>query len=299
MGIRGNTDMKRTNAAAVTALVAAATLVAALTVTVFLAGCGIGIGSTVELSIDEPSNDATSTAVAISMGAGKLDLRPGAAGLVSGVIRYNVDAWRPQVKRSDSSVSVKQNTSKSLSGIGTGVVNDWRLKLGGVPITLAVTAGAYEGTYELGGLIVEDLSIKDGAAKTHVSFSAPNATEMKSFVYNTGASTVELKGLADAKFKKMEFKGGAGSFTFDFSGDLRIDGSASISAGVGTVHIIVPADTAAEVILTGKLNDVDQEGTWTAADKTYRTPGVAAHPDAPLLTITVSMDLGRLTLTAE
>ena len=48
---------------------------------------------------------------------------------------------------------------------------------------------------------------------------------MESLTYDTGASSVTITGLADANFKKMEFKGGAGSFTLDFSGQLRTDGS--------------------------------------------------------------------------
>lgn len=260
-------------------------------------GCGIGTGPTQTLNIDEPLGGAAVTDIKVAMGAGKLTIEPGAPGLVSGVVRYNVEKWEPEVTRSDSSVSIKQGTTKGLSGVSTDLVNEWALKLGGAPMRLAVEAGAYEGTYELGGLSLQKLSVKDGAAETTVSFSAPNPSQMESLTYETGASSVTLTGLADANFRKLEFKGGAGAFTLDFSGQLRTAASASIKAGVGTLHIIVPSGTAAKVVLKGSLTNVNQEGAWTAANKTYSTPA-AGSSGSKLLTITVDMDLGSLTLTS-
>ncbi len=281
-------------AAASAVLMLAVVSLAGLMVT----GCGIGTGPTQTFNVDEKLGGAAVTDVTVSMGAGKLDIGPGASGLVSGVITYNVEKWKPEIVRTDSAITIKQGTTKGLSGVGTDIVNDWRLKLGAAPIRLAVTAGAYEGTYELGGLSLQKLSIKDGAAKTNVNFGSANPSQLETLSYDTGASTVTLSGLADANFKKLQFKGGAGSFTFDFSGELRTSGSASIDSGVSHVHIIVPSGTAAKVVLKGKLTDVTQEGTWTAADQTYSTPA-AASADGKLLTITVNMGVGSLTLTSE
>jgi hypothetical protein len=274
-------------------------LVAAFGAAVLVTGCGVGTGPTQELTVDEPLGSAAVTDVMVSMGAGNLDIQPGATGVVSGLIRYNVEAWKPQVTRTDKAVTLKQGSTKGLSGLSSNVVNDWALKLGKSPMRLAVTAGAYRGTYELGGLSLQKLSIKDGASKTTVNFSAPNPSQMESLTYQTGASSVALTGLGDANFKKLEFTGGAGSFTLDFSGALRSDGSVAITAGVGSMHIIVPAGTAAKVVIKGKLADVTQEGTWTTADKTYSTPAVGTDKQGKLLTITVSMDLGSLTLTSK
>jgi hypothetical protein len=280
-------------------LLGAALLSALLLAALFVTGCGIGTGPTQTLNVDEPLGSAAVTDVTVSMGAGKLSIEPGATGLVSGTIRYNVERWKPVVERTDSSVAIKQSTSKSLSGAASDVVNDWQLKLGSAPIRLAVTAGAYEGTYELGGLSLQKLSIKDGASKTKVTFSSPNPSQMDSLSYETGASSVTLAGLADANFKNLSFKGGAGSFILDFSGQLRTDSACSISAGVGSVHIIVPAGTAAKVTVKGKLTNVTQEGTWTATGKTYATPAVGGAQQGKVLSITVNMDLGSLTLTAS
>ena len=224
--------------------------------------------------IDEPLGSAAVTDVTLSMGAGKLSVQPGATGLASGVIRYNVESWKPEVTRTDSALTIKQGSTKGLSGLGSDIVNDWDLKLGIAPIRLAVTAGAYEGTYELGGLSLQRLSIKDGASKSQVSFSAPNPSQMESLTYETGASSVTLTGLGDANFKKMDVQGRRGLVHPRLLRDsCGATVRSSIEAGVGSVHIIVPAGTAAKVIVKGKLTNVTQEGAWVTAGKHVQHPG--------------------------
>jgi hypothetical protein len=274
-------------------------LAAVIGTALLLTGCGIDTGPTQELVIDEPLGSAAITDVSVTMGVGKLTVQPGAAGLASGLIHYNVEPWKPEVTRTGSSLTIKQGSTKGLSGLGSDIINDWNLKLGSPPMRLKVTAGSYQGSYELGGLSLLGLSIKDGASKSQVSFLSPNPSQMDSFTYETGASSVTLTGLSNANFKKMDFKGGAGSFTLDFSGQLRSDGLVNIEAGVGTVRIIVPPDTAAKVIIKGNLTNITEEGGWVAANRTYSTPAVAAGPQGRLLTITVNMSVGTLDLATD
>jgi hypothetical protein len=266
-------------------------------VAVSAAGCGlIKVGPTQELAVDEPLGGAAVTDVQVTLGAGKLSVSPGSGGLVSGVIRYNVASWKPTVSRTDSSVIIKQANRKGVA-IGGGIVNDWQLHLGGAPMRLSVSAGPYEGSYDLSGLVLQGLTIKDGAAKTQVKFDSPNPGQMDRLLYETGASKVTLTGLANANFKNMEFKGGAGSYTLDFSGQLRTDASVRVRAGVGAMRIVVPAQTAARVTIQGSLTDVSVEGSWAGGGKTYSTPPTGAQ--ARVLTIMVDMSVGSLKLATE
>ncbi|MFH0916948.1 MAG: toast rack family protein [bacterium] len=265
----------------------------------FVAGCGVSTGPTEELVVNEPLGGAAVTDVEVTMGAGKLTVSPGSIGLVSGLIRYNVAAWKPTVDRSDSSVTIKQGSQKGLSGIGSDIVNEWRLELGRAPMRLKVSAGAYQGSYDLSGLVLQGLTVKDGAAKTQVMFNSPNPGQMDRLQYETGASEVTLTGLANANFKTMEFKGGAGSFTLDFSGQLRTDASVRAKAGVGSLRIVVPAQTAARVTVDGALTDVSVEGSWTTSGKTYSTSVVGGDQQAKILTIAVDMSVGSLKLVAR
>ena len=282
-------------------LVVVASLIALLLagVAAFGGGCGITTGPTQELAVNEPLGGAAVTDVEVTMGAGKLTLSPGSTGVVSGLIRYNVASWKPAVDRSDSGITIKQGSQKGLSGIGGGIVNDWRLQLGRAPMRLKVSAGAYEGSYDLSGLVLQGLTIKDGAAKAQVLFNSPNPGQMDRLQYETGASTVTLIGLANANFKTMDFKGGAGSYTLDFSGQLRTDATVRAKAGVGSIRIVVPAQTAARVTVKGTLTDVSVDGSWTANGKTYSTAAAGGDQQAKILTIEVDMSVGALKLITQ
>ena len=269
-----------------------------------VAGCGVDVGVTQQVKIDEPLASAAVTDVQIAMGAGKLTIGPGAPGLASGTISYNVEPWKPVVTRTDASLTIKQGSQKGVSGLGTGITNHWDLQLGDPPMRLKISAGAYVGTYDFSGLTLQGLSIKDGAAKTQVLWNEVNPGQMESFTYSTGASTVTLIGLANANFKSMSFTGGAGSYSMDFSGELRTSATVAVEVGAGSMKIIVPPTTAARVTVSGTLNDVNAEGAWTKSPdgKTYSTAAAAAAQSAAAgksLTISVKMSVGAVTLVSQ
>ena len=264
-----------------------------------VAGCDVKTGVTQEVVVDEALGAAAVTDVELSMGAGTLTIAPGAVGLASGTIRYNVESWEPTVTRSDNRLVIKQGSQKGLSGLGTRIVNDWDLELGRAPMRLKISAGAYEGSYDLSGLTLQDLTIADGAARSQVVFNSANPGQMGNFDYKTGASTVTLIGLANANFKDMKFEGGAGTYSLDFSGQLRSDGNVRAKIGAGSIKIVVPASTAAKVTVSGSLNDIDTEGTWTADGNTYSTPTFGAVGQGKTLSISVEMNVGSVTLVAE
>jgi hypothetical protein len=263
-------------------------------------GCGVNVGVTQQVEVNEPLGSAAVTDVTLSMGAGTLTVGPGAAGLASGTIRYNVEPWKPVITRTDASLTIKQGSQKGVSGLGTDITNDWNLELGKAPIRLKATAGAYKGTYDFSGLTLLSLSIKDGAARGQVLWNEANPGQMDKFTYETGASTVSLIGLAYANFKSMSFKGGAGSYSLDFGGRLRTSADVSVETGAGTVKLIVPAATAARVTVGGTVNDVNIEGGWTKSTdgKTYSTAAQTTSPDKSL-TINVKVSVGVLTLVTE
>jgi len=261
-----------------------------------LGGCEESTIVTQEVVVDEPLGAAAVTDVEINMGAGRLTVAPGATGLASGTIRCNLESWQPVITRTDTKLTIKQGAKKDLSGLGDGIVNEWDLQLGKSPMRLKVSAGVYEGTYDLGGLTLQELTIKDGAAQTQVTFNTVNPGQMQTLTYETGVSSVKLIGLANANFKKMEFKGGAGNYSLDFSGELRTNGIAKVKAGAGSVTIIVPAATAARVTVTGSLNSISTEGVWTLQNDTYSTTAVGTAGQSRLLTIEVEVDAGSIEL---
>ncbi|MDR3574092.1 MAG: toast rack family protein [Anaerolineaceae bacterium] len=253
-------------------------------------------GETQTLNINEPApaDSSNPAKLSISMGAGTLQIASGASGLVEGSVRYNVTDWKPVVTRQSDGATIKIDTQLTKSIPNNNVINDWNLKLGNVPMDFTLQAGAYSGTVDLSGIPLTNLSISDGASSAKVLFNAPNPVKMNNLSYKTGASTVELDGLANANFTDMTFDGGAGSYTLDFSGNLQQPANALITAGVSNVTINVPANSNTQVTITGALNDVNADGTFNIDGKIYRTGG-----SGPLLNITVDMSVGSLDLVSK
>ena len=238
------------------------------------------------IAVADPKSDETR--VSISFGAGKLTLSPGAKNLVSGTVIYNVEDLKPEIIKDGNSIEIKQGDFKSLPPF-RDMKNEWDLKLGNAPMDLVISAGAYDGTLELGGLSLKSLEVKDGASNVDVSFSKPNQIEMSILRYSTGASDVKLAGLANANFTTLAFSGGAGNYTLDFGGDLQQDAVATVDSGLGNVTLIIPENVKAKVTVEGAAVNINQGSSWTQNGQEYTQKG-----DGFTLTIVVKMAAGNL-----
>ncbi len=231
------------------------------------------------------------TDLTISFGAGELDLAPGATGLVEGTATYNIPDLKPQIVTQGSQIEVRQGNLKTLT-YPSGIVNHWDLKLGAKPMALTINGGAYTGKYDLGGVALTDLTVKDGAANVNLSFSQPNAGEMSLFRYETGASNVKLTRLANANFDTMIFNSGGGDYTLDFSGSLKRDATVTITSGVSNLILVVPDGVSAKVTVESGVSNVNAGAEWTQHGNAYSQAG-----SGPTLTFLVKTGAGNLTLT--
>ncbi len=247
-------------------------------------------------SIDEKASTNNQTMeVEIQVGAAQLTIGDGASGLLEGEIRYNNPDWEPKVDRSSDSIVITQPLMEDMNYLPRGDSrNEWDLKVGSDPISLTIKAGAYEGEMEFSDYSFTNFSVNDGAAESKVLFDAPNKVEMRQFVYHTGASKVDLIGLANANFEEMSFDSGAGSYTLDFSGEFKRDAHVTVKSGVSNVEIFIPEGMNSQVTINGGLNNVDLEGTWTSSNNTYSTSG-----EGPALTIDIDMGVGNVRLVSE
>ncbi|MBI4761896.1 MAG: toast rack family protein [Chloroflexota bacterium] len=248
-------------------------------------------GAEVKESIVVAGSGSAETRLTLSFGAGSLNLSPGAEGLVEGTAVYNVPALKPEIIQSEGSVEIKQGGLKNIANFND-IKNQWDLKLGSAPLDLNINAGAYSGRFELGGLSLTSLTVKDGAAQVELSFAEPNLSEMSVLRYETGASNVTLSGLANANFSTLMFAGGAGDYKLDFSGELKRDGTVDISAGAGNVHLVIPKSVNAKVTVDSALASVNFSSNWSQSGNTYIQNG-----SGPTLTIIVKMAAGTLTIT--
>lgn len=243
-----------------------------------------------EINEPIPSNTNMSN-IEIEMGAGRLVLGPGAENLVEGTVTYNVTDWAPSVSQISNGVLISQLHNTNVGIPDDTVENDWDLKLGQTPIDLKLSAGAYEGTLDLSGLSITNLEVNDGASKATIRFDSLNPVQMQRLTYSTGASQVELIGLANANVSDVTFDSGAGSYTLDFTGELQQDMDVHIASGMSDTRIVVPENTHVIVEITGGLSNVNPSGTWTINGSTY-----TAGSGSPVIHIYVEMAMGNLTL---
>jgi hypothetical protein len=256
----------------------------------------VGPTQTETIQVAAPTSGATSD-VTLAFGAGELNVSPGAENaLVEGTATYNVKELKPQVTVTGSTVRIETGDFSNkgfgnLNFAAKDLKNTWDLKLGSFPMNLHIKAGAYKGDYELGGLALESLDVADGASQVGLKFSQPNTVPMDNLRYETGASNVNLSGLANADFQNMTFRGGAGNYTLDFSGTLKRDATVNIESGISQITIVVPKGVSAQVVLKGALSNVNMDGAWQKSGGNYVNSG-----SGPQITIYVTMGAGNLQL---
>jgi hypothetical protein len=253
-----------------------------------------GPTQTKEINVPLPSDTSTIVDVTLSFAAGELKLAPGAEdALIKGTATFNVADLEPVVKIDDDRVSIETGdaTIRGIPNFKGKFKNTWELTLGNVPMNMTINAGAYQGRLELGGVPIQSLKVGDGAAEVELSFSDPNPVEMDTLRYDTGASQVKLLGLGNANVDTLVFKGGAGDYTLDFSGDLQRAMNVTIDSGVSSVKVIVPQGVSARLFFDGGLSNVDVNGDWEKSGNTYTQRG-----SGPTITINVNLGAGSLTL---
>ena len=256
-----------------------------------------GPTQTVDIQVPMPEEPSTGVELNLEFVGGSMKLAPGASGyLASGTATFNAADFEPKVDATGSSYTLRQGDGKieGIPNFKDDIKNEWDLQLANTPMSLNIKAGAYDGSFELGGLSLEKLAISEGGSDVTVVFSAPNNVEMSSFTYSTGGSRMELKGLANANFEQMTFTSGAGDYTLSFDGDLQRDASVTIESGVSTVNIIVPEGVNAQVTFEGGLTSINAGSGWDQNGSIYTLSG-----SGPTITITVKMGVGTLNLKTE
>jgi hypothetical protein len=287
-------------------------LAAALTLALVSMACGVNLNlpvaqiktgptQTVDIQVPMPEEPPAGVELNLEFLAGEMKLSPAAAFesggyLASGSASFNVPDFEPQVEALGTSYTLRSGDLKikSIPNFQEDVKNEWDLKLADTPMSLSINAGAYDGSFELGGLSLEKLAISEIGSDLTGSFSEPNHVEMSSFTFSTGGSSVELKGLANANFEQMTFDSGAGDYTLSFDGDLKHDASVTIDSGVSTVNIIVPEGVHAQLTFEGGLTSINIEDGWDQNGEIYTHAG-----SGPTINITVVMGLGTLNLKTE
>ena len=224
-----------------------------------------------------PLGEVDSLRVTIKFGAGKLDLISGQEDVLEGNFQYDKSILKPNVQYEilggTGILTLSQSIKKDLD-LPFPYKNSWNLKLpSGVPLQLYINTATYSGDIDLTNLQIENLYLNSGASQTNIVFNQPNLIDLKNINIKTGASTIKMLGLANANFNEMNFTGGAGSYTFDFSGNLTKKSKVNIDAGAAKIILKIPSNMGTKIIFRNfPASKLDARGFIKINDQTYISP---------------------------
>jgi len=224
-----------------------------------------------------PLGEVDSLRVTIKFGAGKLDLISGQEDVFEGNFQYDKSILKPNIRYEifgeTGTLTLSQSIKKDLN-LSFPHKNIWNLKLpSGVPLQLYVNTATYSGNIDLTNLQIESLYLNSGASQTNIVFNHLNLIDLKNINIITGASTIKMLGLANANFNEMNFTGGAGSYTFDFSGNLTKKSKVNIDAGAAKIILKIPSNMGTKIIFRNfPASKLDVRGFIKINDQTYISP---------------------------
>ena len=215
--------------------------------------------------------------VTIKFGVGKLGLISGEEDVFEGNFQYDKSILKPNIRYEilgeTGILSLSQSIKKDLN-LSFPQKNIWNLKLpSGVPLQLYINTATYSGYIDLTNLLIENFYLNSGASQTNIVFNQPNLIDLKNINIKTGASSIKMLGLANANFDEMNFTGGAGSYTFDFSGNLTKKSKVNIDAGAAKIILKIPSAIGTKIIIKRfPAVKLDIRGFIKINNQTYISP---------------------------
>lgn len=215
----------------------------------------------------------------VEFAAGKLAIRPGPADRLYGLdLQYDADRFQPV----GSYNPVAAEVHLGVTGTGSGGIRvDRRRALpqvarvefpASVDLTLDVTAGAAEGTLDLGGLRISEFALRTGASRTAVTFDKPNAGRCRIASFSAGAGELFVSDAGNSGCRSWRFEGGVGSVIVDLGGAWPADAQMTLDLALGGVTLRAPKALGLKVKMSGFLASFDAKGftkdgkTWTSVN---------------------------------
>jgi hypothetical protein len=236
----------------------------------------------------------------IALGACRFNGNPGdGEAWVAGTCHDPTGKRQPRVLEEGGSVTLTEAepSFEQLPAVFGGVPR-YELEFGKQrPFALTIETGASEFDVDLGGVPLRGLTVRQGAGKFELGFSAPNPELMELLEVSSGAAGIELENLANANFSEMRLSGGAAGYELDFGGVLSREARVSIETGLSGAKISVPTSTAARIVPQTTLGSVDVGDGFTKREGAFLTEG-ALSEGVPVLEIRAGVRLGALQLRA-
>jgi hypothetical protein len=135
------------------------------------------------------------------------------------------------------------------SGIHPQRLNN-RLRLAlndSIPLKMRINTGVGDTRLSLSGLKISSLDFVSGVGEAKMSAYEPNSVQCEHISLKNGVGRLEATGLGNLNFRELEFDGGVGGATLDFTGEWKQNADVRIQVGVGGVTVRVPRDIGVKV----------------------------------------------------
>jgi hypothetical protein len=262
-----------------------ATAALAPLVALLLAGCGGGHPVEMIHGAGPPSAPG-SLAVRADLPSGKLEVSAGSPGALYDLsLSYCRDHFRPlsRFEEDGSRSGVPGASLLEIAALWRGEARGEEageepnlltlLLRPGVPLDLRLSVGRGSMDLDLTALGIDRLALHGGSGPATVSFQAGNSRDLEQFRFVAGEGPVKLEGLGWGRVTSLEFHGGAGEATLDWSGPGPAEAAAFLDPGTGPLSLSFPADLG--VVLTGKglrpgagfAGFVEQGGVWLSDNR--------------------------------
>lgn len=236
-----------------------------------------------EYSSTRQDHGESRLAATIQYAGGTLSLVPAPSGIMYALrLTYDADRFSPVAQFDPAAprltlgtealprsggVRVSHRGTPPAATIGLGTRAD---------LDLDIELGAAEAQLELGGIRISRLKLQTGASKTVVRFSEPNPIRCSVADLAAGAAELVITGLGYSRCGQINFSGGVGKVTLDFSG--RWSGPIELDAemAMGELVLRLPKGAGIKLELDKFLASFAPAGLVRSADgRTWSSAGFA------------------------
>jgi hypothetical protein len=224
-----------------------------------LAACNFGERVPIEMvttSQNQPLQKEKTLDSTIRFDIGSLEItgEKSSGSLYSYDLEYDKASFAPDVRYSTVLDGTEGRFFFSLesahkTGIHAQRLNN-RLRLAlsdSIPLKLQINAGVGDARLSLSGLKISSIDFVSGVGEAKVSSYEPNAIPCEHIILINGVGRLEATGLGNLNFRELDFKGGVGGATLDFTGEWKRNADVRIEVGVGGVNVRMPREIGVKV----------------------------------------------------
>lgn len=203
----------------------------------------------------------------LEFGAGRVTVRAGDdAVLYRMLLSYDAERFSP-VQRFDQRTGMLDLGVASIGSGGIRVVSSDQLDQSArfefspaVPLILNASIGASDAELDLGGLALEEVTIRAGATRSVVDFSVPTTGTCREATFAAGAGELVIERLPQSGCPVVHLEGGIGRTVLDFSGkwsgNIRVEADVSI----GSVALRIPRGIGLRISAERFLASMNADG---------------------------------------